>query len=333
MPVALPLDDANSADKAVSVILPTHNRSASLQRAVESLFRSSQSSSCEVLIVDNGSSDDTPQVASRLETLGPVRYLREPRPGVAFARNLGASVARAPVLAFMDDDQSVGPAWVDVIARTFDTNPALHFLAGRVLPPPGAELPAWVTPRTRGALSIIDKGVKPAPIDAEHWMCLPGGNMACRRAVFESVGGFRPYRRSQDRELTVRLLQAGYRGQYVPDMLMYHEIEPARVTPDHFRRWVATEGRIRARYRFDELFDREGRLLPAPVASRRVFGVSGFVYRQLLGEAGGWLMAKLRRRPTEAFAHELRARYLAHYVAGAVEASGALVDFLGRFVG
>jgi glycosyltransferase involved in cell wall biosynthesis len=333
--MSVPLHAAPPVSPSVSVVIGTRNRSASLRRLVASLRAGIDRTAFEVIVVDNGSTDATRSVVAELaQSSGPsVRYAFEPRPGVAYARNRGASEARAPILAFADDDQQAAPDWVSVIRRAFEAEAGLHFIAGRVLPPPGAVLPEWVTSRTRGAISIIDRGDAPVPVDAEHWMCLPGGNMACRRDVFEAMGGFRPFPRSQDRELTVRLLQAGYIGRYVPEMLMYHDVDAARITPGYFRKWVATEGRMRARYRFDELFDASGRLLPAPHQGRRLFGVSTFVYRQLLIEVARWARAAMRGRRVEAFGHELRARYLSHYVVGALNLSSELSELIGRMCG
>lgn len=329
--MSVQLDSPRRADPALSIVIGTRNRASHLRRLVESLLADAASPPFEIVIVDNGSTDETRAVVEELAAAGcPVRYALETRPGVAFARNRGVGEARAQLIAFADDDQRAAPGWVSVIVRTLDDNPGLHFLAGRVMAPPGVRLPEWVTSRTRGAISIIDRGEAESPIDSTHWMCLPGGNMACRRAVFDASGGFRPFPRSQDRELTVRLLQAGFVGRYVPGMLMFHDVDAARVTPEYFRKWVAVEGRMRARYRFDELFDRSGRLLPAPPPGRRLFGVSAFVYRQLLTEVGRWARARVVGRRVDAFAHELRARYLSHYVIGVMHASSELGDILTR---
>lgn len=311
----------------VSVILGTRNRAISLNAALQSLTQQTGDVYFEVIVVDNASTDDTPFVVSRFqECTPPVRYCVETRAGVSHARNTGARHAAGAILAFMDDDQTAAPEWVSVIARAFAANPLVHFLGGRNLPAPGIRLPDWVTPDLAGALALIDRGDSPRPIDRAHWMTLIGGNMACRREVFDAVGGFRPYSRSQDRELTLRLLLAGYAGLYLPGMLMYHHIEAARLTCDHFRRWNEAEGRMRAHYRFLERFDQDGRLLPALPAGRKVWGVSPFVYRQWLTEIGGWLSATARRRRAEAFGHELKARQIYHYIVSAAQGARELVS-------
>jgi hypothetical protein len=145
-------------------------------------------------------------------------------------------------------------------------------------------------------------------------MCLPGGNSAYRREVVDALGGWRPYPRSQDREFTVRLLLAGHSGLYVPQMRMRHRLDADRLNRRHFRWWHATEGRMRAGYRFEELFDRDGRIHPPVHPQRHIGGVPLYLYRRLLHEGGRCIGALARRRGSEAFAHELQVRYLWNYI-------------------
>ena len=303
--------------RAVSVIVGTRNRAVSLNAALQSLQRQAGHVDFEIVVADNASTDDTPLVVEQFRNAPhPVRYVVEPRAGVSFARNSGARLGSGAILAFMDDDQIAAPQWVSAIAGAFAADPSLDFLGGRNLPPPGTRLPDWVTSELIGALSLIDRGDRPQRIDSAHWMTLTGGNMACRREVFDTLGGFRPYSRSQDRELTLRFLLAGYVGRYLPEMVMYHPVDAARLTRQHFRRWNRMEGRMRAHYRFLERFDTDGRLVTTIPRGRTLGGVSLFVYRQWLDEVARWLSASARRRSAEAFRHELRARHIFHYIVG-----------------
>jgi glycosyltransferase involved in cell wall biosynthesis len=300
----------------VSVVIGTFNRCGRLAQALESLFAESDSSHpFEVIVVDNGSTDRTAAVIDDMSALGrPVRRLVDTRRGVSFARNAGLAAARAPLLAVMDDDQLAPPGWVATIATTFDEHPELDFLAGPVEPMWSGQPPAWITSGIQGAVSIIDRGGLPRPIDASHWMCVPGGNSAFRKTALESVGGWLPYPRSQDRELTVRLLLGGHRGLYVPAMRMRHHVRAERVSRNYFRWWNATEGRMRAHYRFEELFDPDGRIHPPPDRARSLAGVPLFLYRRLCEEGSGWVRALAARRSGEAFEHELRFRYFWNYI-------------------
>src|SRR3954462_2981411 len=131
----------------VSAIVSTHNRCASLRRTLESLWSQELSDGCtyEVIIVDNNSTDATRSVVEGEIARGfpALRYLFEPRQGVSFGRNAGIAAARAPILAFTDDDNQVGPQWVATIKRLFDSHPELAAVGGKVLPKWPDPVPMW----------------------------------------------------------------------------------------------------------------------------------------------------------------------------------------------
>lgn len=99
----------------VAVVIPTYNRARLLERAVASVSAQTCAKVCDVVIVDDGSTDDTPQTAARL---GPrVRYLRQSRQGPAAARNAAIDQTRHEFIAFLDSDD----VWLpDKIARQLD---------------------------------------------------------------------------------------------------------------------------------------------------------------------------------------------------------------------
>ena len=91
----------------VSVVIPTHNRKETLQKAIQAyLNQAAPSDSFEILAVDDGSSDGTSQVLSRFLGSGPVdiRYFRQEQRGPAAARNLGIREASGEIILFTDDD-------------------------------------------------------------------------------------------------------------------------------------------------------------------------------------------------------------------------------------
>ena len=98
--------------------------------------------SVPAVIVDNNSSDATPDVVA---SFGPaVRYIKERRQGVSFARNTGIEAARAldaELVAFVDDDVEATPNWAVALVRAFDEQPYAECIGGRVLPSNADELP------------------------------------------------------------------------------------------------------------------------------------------------------------------------------------------------
>jgi glucosyl-dolichyl phosphate glucuronosyltransferase len=300
----------------VSVIVAAFNRAASLRGLIDSLLAQDTSVPFEIIVADNGSTDDTPAVVQSFAAAGhAVRYVRENRRGVSYARNAGAAAATAPILAFTDDDQHVAANWVSTIVDVLREHPDVDAIGGRVLAQWDHPRPSWVTGRLLGPVSLFDRGDRRLRLHRRQWMCLPGGNLAVRREVFAALGGFNhEYIRSQDRELTVRLLLTGRTAMYVPELIVYHHLDAGRLTKRRFREWNACEGRMRAGYAFEELFTRSGEIRALPPDIPRVLGVSRFMYRRLAMAVAAYAVAAMTGRLREAFRRELRVRYLWSYI-------------------
>ena len=303
----------------VAVIVPTFNRAASLGRLLDSLCAQRvEGVRYEVLIVDNGSTDRTLDVATAYAAACPfVRCLSEARAGASNARNRGILSAHARILAFIDDDIVAAPDWVDRIVRTFDRHPEIHCLGGRVEPRWPRTPPTWLTPAHFGPLALqMGRGTAPY-IDASHAAaCLVTANFACRADVLHEVGLFSPeFIRDEDRELNMRLWAAGKRGRYEDSVVTYAEVQPERFEKSYHRRWHAVTGESHARLRYREAIDRDGRLRPtADIPGRSFLGSPAFLYRELLEHAWCWCTRAARGRWDDAFIHECRMRYLFSYL-------------------
>lgn len=111
----------------VSVIICTYNRVAYLPRTLEAL--ASQTVPCqdfEILLIDNNSRDNTPEVCRDFQEKHPelnFRYLVESRQGLSFARNRGIDEAQSDVLIFIDDDAFAAPDYLQNIIRFFESTP------------------------------------------------------------------------------------------------------------------------------------------------------------------------------------------------------------------
>lgn len=301
---------------AISVVVPTCNRAAALATLVEALTSQDASGiAFEVLIVDNGSTDATADVAARAATCDPrVRFVREPTRGASHARNAGIVFATAPIVAFVDDDVVPAHDWIRTIHRTFEAHPEVDCVGGRVEPRWTATPPDWLDARHCPPLALqVDR---PPRFDADHASaCLISANFACRRRVLDEVGGFSTaFQRDEDRELNLRLWRAGKRGLYADDVRVLASIEPHRLTKRYHRRWYETTGANHARLRYREIIDRDGRLVSPPTGPR-FLGTPGFVYRECLEELGRWVRHLVRGRTSEAFRCECRVRYFLSYIA------------------
>ena len=155
----------------------------------------------ELLVVDNNSTDATPEVVARARARDDrVRYLRETKQGVSHARNAGIAAARAPILAFTDDDVRVGPGWLAAIARAFCQYPGASAVGGKVLPLWPAPPPPWLTRAQWAPLALVDYGEHPVRVDAHNSLCLIGSQPGSRCDARSTASvGFQPIVRGSTR--------------------------------------------------------------------------------------------------------------------------------------
>jgi glycosyltransferase involved in cell wall biosynthesis len=166
---------------AVTVVVPTRGRAAYLEVALDSLCRQRTRADYELLVVDDGATDATPEVAGRLG----VRRVShgEPR-SLNAARNTGVREARAPLIAFVDDDILAPPGWLDALLEGAARYPEAEAFGGPIRA--RFEGP---TPRSCGRedppITTLDLG----PSDREAEMVW-GANLAVRRSAIERIGPF-----------------------------------------------------------------------------------------------------------------------------------------------
>ena len=315
----------------VSVVVPTFNRAGRLRPLVGRLrAQHAPGLDFEVLIVDNASSDATREMVDGL-IAGDVRfhYLYEPKRGASHARNAGIARARGSIIAFLDDDVVPATDWLQTLKAEFDANPGADCIGGRVDGDWPASVPRWLTPRHLAPLAL--QTARRREFDADHASaCLITANFACRRQVFDDVGGFSTaFMRDEDREFNLRLWRAGKRGLFADDVRVVAPVDPARLTKPYHRRWYQTTGENHARLRYREIIDADGRLVP-PMTRRCVLGTPAFVYRECLAEALRWLWSAARFRRADAFYYECRVRYFLSYIAARARIAACPNDRLAR---
>lgn len=231
----------------VSVILATRNRSASLRDTLRALRQLSVpvGLSVEILVVDNGSTDDTRAcVESCARDHAPVRYLYEPTAGKSAALNHALAVAQGEVLAFLDDDVRPNADWLEKISAPIAAG-RYDALTGAVQIAPHLLRP-WMQPAHRAWLASTDS------VDAQHPQAAVGANMAVSRRVLERVPQFDselgPGRLGlwEDTLFASQLLRAGYRLGFAADAVVIHHFDPARLTRRSLLQHAARQGRSHA---------------------------------------------------------------------------------------
>ena len=207
----------------VSVVVPTRNRSDLLQDLLQSLMSQNfDRKRYEIIVVDNGSSDDTPQVMQRLQAASPcpLTYHRLTKDrGPAHARNQGARMARGKFLAFTDSDCRADSEWLAKGTAAFASG--VGFVTGSLVHKPGQPVRLF-----SGAF---------AEVRYEH-PTYPTANAFYVRQLFLDMGGFdeslcfstffdnKPIE-CADTDLPWRIKEAGgWTNVFLPDLLVYHEV-------------------------------------------------------------------------------------------------------------
>ncbi len=302
----------------ISVVISTYNRCGMLEGALDSaLAQESGGVRYEVIVVDNNSADGTREMVERRIAQGHanLRYVFEARQGVSYARNTGVANAAAPLIAFADDDVRVTSDWVAHIKRVFDLHPEVDYLGGKILPHWPSPPPAWLTRDHWWALALLDCGDEPFYVDADHPVCLPTANASFRRDVFTRFGLFSPdFSGREDHEFLLRLWIGGSRGLYTPSVVVLADVQPERLRKDYHRRWNETTGKFNSLMRLNEMTGPDGRIMSEPPAAAMLFGVPGFVYRDLFANALAWGREALLLREDAAMRRKNQVWYFVGYI-------------------
>ena len=201
---------------SVSVIIPAFNHASFLPEAVRSVLAQSLSP-LEVIVVDDGSTDDTAEVLRPYE--GRVRVLRQPNRGVAAARNTGAAAASGQMLAFLDADDSWLPSKLERQVARAEAEPGLGLIHCGVVE---------VDDQGRTRVSCLDgmEGlVSREMLLFRRRVILGGGSAAVvPRSVFQRVGGFdERLSTSADWDLYYRIARR-YRVGFVSEILVRYRV-------------------------------------------------------------------------------------------------------------
>lgn len=181
---------------AVSVVIPTYQRAKVLPRSIGSVLAQTWED-FELLVVDDGSSDRTPELLASLEDRR-IRTFRQPNRGVAAARNRGVEEARGRLVTFLDSDDEALPNWLEACVAAAE-DPGVGIVTGgaRVVDAGTQRTQIWL-PLPRGPF-LGNQTIRYAP----------PGTLAVRRELFLAVGGYaEALRYAENSELVFRLVPA-----------------------------------------------------------------------------------------------------------------------------
>lgn len=242
--------DANP-QPLITVAVCTRDRTHNLAQCLDALLKL-EYPRLEILVIDNAPSDAaTEQLV--LNNYPTMRYVKEPIPGLDWARNRAISEAHGEVIAYTDDDVIVDPGWVTAIVRPFMEDPSVMAVTGLVIPLE-FETESQVLFERYGGFS---RGFRRRWYRVDQRRAYPweyrgtgqfgtGANMAYRRSLFESMAPFDPAldvgtvtNGGGDLDMFFRVLKEGYTLVYEPEAIVRHR---HRLTYPELRAQISNNG-------------------------------------------------------------------------------------------
>jgi GT2 family glycosyltransferase len=195
----------------VSVIVCTHNGSRTLGECLTHLTHLDYPD-YEVIVVDDGSTDRVPAIASEFN----VRLIRTQNRGLSSARNTGLAAATGQLVAYIDDDAYPDPHWLKHLSSTFLTASYVAVGGPNLLPPGDGATAECVFNAPGGPNHVLL-----TDCEAEH---IPGCNMAFGKKALEAIGGFDPQFRAAGDDVDVcwRLQERGWKIGFNPAAVVWH---------------------------------------------------------------------------------------------------------------
>jgi len=226
-------------DPLISVVVPTFQRPAVLERTLTALLATDPGSNeYEVVVVDDGSGDETPRIVEKIAD-SRLRFFPQENRGVAAARNLGVRQARGDLIVFIDDDILVPPSFLRdhaAMHRRFEN----ALVNGRWDFEPALQATLEATAFGRFRLEVeewVKEGLAKRPLGDGFLEpeAVTACNLSLSRTAFDRIGGFSedfPFAGAEDQEFSVRARRAGLRFVYNPDLRVWHNDH--RVTLEQF---------------------------------------------------------------------------------------------------
>lgn len=204
-----------------TVIMPTYNRASLIGRSIDSLLRQRDDFDLDLLVVDDGSRDDTPAVLDALQREHPaIRVVRQANAGVAAARNTGLSnlLPDTELVTFLDSDDisPIGRFAADL--PRFAADPSLDLTYGRMM----------LVDRIDDASLVPDCGARTVEIVGIHLSAA-----IIRRRIIDRVGPFDlEFRQAEDTDFLLRIFESGARFEQTATLCLYYRRHEHNMTRD-----------------------------------------------------------------------------------------------------
>jgi glycosyltransferase involved in cell wall biosynthesis len=230
----------------ISFVICTYNRAQYLQDTLLSLVKNeADPDRFELLVVDNNSTDKTPEIVHHFiddYPNHPIRYVKEPQQGLSYARNRGIKEAQKPIITFLDDDILTDIDFINNWLHFFNTHPNALCAGGRIEVQFDDPRPSWMS---HFLLPLLGHHYLGDSIKTYSRQRYPfGGNMAFKRSIFDEFGFFdtelgrkgNQLKASEEKEFFQRLKKANTDIYYVPKASLRHRVDNQRLTKEYIKR-------------------------------------------------------------------------------------------------
>lgn len=231
----------------ISIIVATYNRSTYLLRTLRSLAQQSLDRALwEIVVVNNNSSDDTPEQVAKFISEHPelqIVAVTETQQGLSHARNAGIRASSGEFLLFVDDDEEMNEEYLSCYLSLFEEHPDAMGAGGIMTPLYEYPVPKWISPLTEQPISGSINLGKEVRLFPKHKYPI-GGNMGFRRTAIKRYGDFdtglgrtgNAPMGGEEKELFGRLKAGGEKIYYLPGAVIYHIIPESKFDTDYFQR-------------------------------------------------------------------------------------------------
>lgn len=234
-----------SNNPSISVIICTFNRSELIEDTLQSLINNSaKKSDYEILVIDNNSSDNTESIVKKfIEQLTEfsIFYYKEENQGLSFARNRGIREARAPLIAFLDDDIFADEHLIQNWISFFKDYPTAIGGGGKIHVHFDSPRPTWMPEVLLTLFGKHDFGNQIKKYKNGKYPF--GGNLAYRKHIFEKVGDFNTQlgrkgadlNGGEEKELFQRISKHNDNIYYLPNASILHRVGAKRLTKAYIK--------------------------------------------------------------------------------------------------
>jgi GT2 family glycosyltransferase len=290
----------------ITVLIATHNGARTLGEVLDAYCRlDSPNGDWKLIIVDNGSTDNSKDIIASFGSRLPLTYIFEPRLGKSAALNTGLLSVAGDLVVMTDDDALPKPDWLVQMRLAADSQRSFSMFGGAIVA--HWEMPPedWILKWEGSILAITDPAWEEGPIAAPR---LYGPNLAVRSEVIEAGYRFdtslgpvgRHYRMGEDTDFVQTLAKAGFRAWHCKRAVVAHMIRKDQMKREWVLRRAIPTGRVE--YRREMRDD--------PSAPTLLLGIPRYMIAEILKQATRFAHARLTQDADTAFSERWRLHYL-----------------------